>query len=239
MRQIAEKFNVLELTDDGRKVLKERKPVTLTRPMKAPETKIPRVGDIACDDVLFDRLRQLRKKLADERAVPSYIIFSDVALRQMARNYPANDREFSRISGVGQKKLEEFGELFLAEIALHLLTAPRQIFADDSFVAPPPKAHLNETIRETLKLFRAGDSVEAIARKRGFATGTIYGHLATAVEAGEKIELQQFLTPEEQKEIAAAFEKFGFGNLGGARQFLGNKFDYGLLRIYRATVQRG
>ena len=239
MRQIAEKFNVLELTDDGRKVLKERKPVTLTKPMKVTETKIPRVGDIACDDVLFDRLRQLRKQLADERAVPSYIIFSDVALRQMARNYPANDREFSRISGVGQKKLEEFGELFLAEIALHLLTAPRQIFADDSFVAPPPKAHLNETVRETLRLFRSGDSVEAIARKRGFATSTIYGHLATAVEAGEEIELQQFLTPEEQKEIAAAFEKFGFGNLGGARQFLGNKFDYGLLRIYRAAVQRG
>ncbi len=239
VRQIAERFNVLELTDDGRKVLKERKPVTLTKPMKAPETKIPRVGDIACDDVLFDRLRQLRKKLADERAVPSYIIFSDVALRQMARNYPANDREFSRISGVGQKKLQEFGELFLEEIALHLLTAPRQIFADDSFVAPPPKAHLNETTRETLRLFRSGDSVEAIARKRGFATSTIYGHLATVIEAGEKIELQQFLTLEEQKEIAAAFEKFGFGNLGGAREFLRNKFDYGLLRIYRAVVQRG
>ena len=239
VRQIAERFNVLELTEDGWKVLKERKPVTLTRPMKAPETKIPRVGDIACDDVLFDRLRQLRKQLADERGVPSYIIFSDVALRQMARNYPANDREFSRISGVGQKKLEEFGELFLAEIALHLLTAPRQIFADDSFVAPPPKAHLNETIRETLRLFRSEDSVEAIARKRGFATSTIYGHLATAVEAGEKIDLQQFLTPEDQKEIADAFGKFGFGNLGGVREFLGNKFDYGLLRIYRAVVQRG
>ena len=57
---------------------------------------------------------QLRKQLADERGVPPYIIFSDVALRQMARVYPANDREFARISGVGEKKLREFGAAFLA-----------------------------------------------------------------------------------------------------------------------------
>jgi superfamily II DNA helicase RecQ len=130
------KFTVLALTDNGLDVLKRRKSVMLTKPASAPERSVRRAGAIACDEILFDRLRELRKRLADERALHPDIIFSDVALRQMARDYPENEVDFARISGVGEKKLREFGEVFLMEIALHLLTNPRQIFADDSFIAP-------------------------------------------------------------------------------------------------------
>jgi ATP-dependent DNA helicase RecQ len=240
LRQTAEKFSVLEITNEGRAALKERKKITLTKPAVAPETKTHHVGEITCDEVLFERLRELRKKLADERDVPAYIIFSDVSLRQMARNYPENENEFARISGVGEKKLREFGEVFLNEIALHLATNPRQIFADDSFTAPPPvrKTGLNDTTRETLRRFRDGESVEQIAAARGFAASTIYGHLATAIEAGENIDVNELLDAEAQEQIAAAFKKFGFGNIGGARESLGNKYDYGLFRIYRAAKSR-
>src|SRR5881409_751849 len=117
-RQDEKRFNVVELTDDGRRLLRERKPVQLTKPMKAPESiKIPRAGEIRCDEKLFGLLLALRKRLADERGVPPHIVFSDVALRQMARNYPASDREFLRINGVGDAKLREFGAVFLREIA--------------------------------------------------------------------------------------------------------------------------
>jgi ATP-dependent DNA helicase RecQ len=137
LRQTSGKFSVLELTNDGLAALKQRRKVTLTKPVTAPESKVHRAGEIACDEVLFDRLRKLRRQLADERNVPAYIVFSDVALRQMARDYPESEREFARISGVGEKKLREFGDVFLAEIATYLQTNPRQIFADDSFAAPP------------------------------------------------------------------------------------------------------
>lgn len=135
LTQNPERFNVLDLTDAGREVLRDRKPVTLTSPLLAPAEpeKNRRQGEISCDEELFERLRQLRKKLADQRNVPAYIVFSDVALRQMARYYPATGGQFTRISGVGEKKLAEFGPDFLAEIAAHLQTRPRQIFADDSF----------------------------------------------------------------------------------------------------------
>ena len=85
--------------------------------------------------MLFERLRELRKRLADERGVPPYIVFSDVALRQMARFYPATGREFARISGVGERKLAEFGPLFLAEIDQHVRLNPRQMFADETMEA--------------------------------------------------------------------------------------------------------
>ena len=88
----------------------------LTKPISAPERKPSPADAMAHDESLFDRLRQLRKTLADERDVPAYVIFSDVALRQMAQNYPTNEQEFLRISGVGTRKLEEFGSAFLAVI---------------------------------------------------------------------------------------------------------------------------
>jgi ATP-dependent DNA helicase RecQ len=239
LRQTPGKFSVLEITNEGRTVLKERKKITLTKPVTAPETKTHHVGEITCDEILFERLRELRKRLADARDVPAYIVFSDVALRQMARNYPGNESDFARISGVGEKKLREFGGEFLAEVALHLLTNPRQILADDSFTAPPVrKSSLNDTTRETVRRFRAGESIEQIATGRMLAVSTMYGHLATAIEAGEAIDLNQLASPEAQTEIAAAFARTGWGNIVGAKELLGEKYDYGLLRVCRAANTR-
>ena len=244
LRQTTEKFSVLEITEDGRAALKERRKITLTKPVAAPETKVHHVGEIACDEGLFERLRELRKRLADERDVPAYIVFSDVALRQMARNYPESERDFARISGVGEKKLREFGEVFLAEIARHLATNPRQMFADDSFAvpaAPPPSSRgsLGDSPRESLRRFRAGQSVEQIARERDVTTGTIYGHLAEGVERGEPLDLRKLFTVTELAEVAAAFGRHGFGALGPVFEFLGGKIEYGRLRLFRAATNAG
>jgi ATP-dependent DNA helicase RecQ len=240
LRQTTDKFSVLELTNAGLAALKQRAKITLTKPAVAPDTKVHHVGEITCDEVLFDRLRALRKKLADERDVPAYIIFSDVALRQMARSYPANERDFARISGVGEKKLREFGEIFLGEIAAHLQTNARQIFADDSFSAPaappPPRGSLGDSARETLRRFRSGLTVDQIARERGVTTGTIYGHLAEGVERGEPADLQKLFTVAELAEVAAAFGRNGFGALGPVFESLNGAVDYGRLRIFRAAA---
>jgi ATP-dependent DNA helicase RecQ len=186
-------------------------------------------------------LRQLRKQLADERAVPPYIVFSDVALRLMARDYPASARDFARISGVGEKKLREFGAAFLAAIAEHLSTNARQIFADDSFAPSssfPARALLGNTARESLRRFQAGETVDRIAASRGLSPGTIYGHLADAMLAGEPITLEQFLDPREQSEITSAFQRHGFAALSPVFQDLGGRFDYGRLKLMRAALTR-
>jgi ATP-dependent DNA helicase RecQ len=66
--------------------------------------------------VLFDRLRALRRKIADERDVPAYVIFSDASLREMARAMPTRLGDFANIPGVGDQKLKNFGAAFVAEI---------------------------------------------------------------------------------------------------------------------------
>jgi ATP-dependent DNA helicase RecQ len=173
-RQRAEKFKVLVLTNEGQAVLKQRKSVKLTKPMAVPEPTAHRVGEIACDEELFERLRELRKRLADERALPPDIIFSDVALRQMARNYPESERDFAGIIGVGEKKLRDFGEAFLTEIALHLATNPRQIFADDSYVAPPkPKRQADDTACDLILFERLRRVRKQLAVERGVSAFVI------------------------------------------------------------------
>jgi ATP-dependent DNA helicase RecQ len=240
LRQTADKFSVLELTQAGGDALKQRTRITLTKPAVTPQAQAHHVGEITCDEPLFERLRALRKTMADERDVPAYIIFSDVALRQMARNYPGNEREFARISGVGEKKLREFGGIFLGEIAAHLQTNARQMFADDSFTAPaappPSRSSLGDSARETMRRFRAGQEVEDIARERKVTTGTILGHIHEGVQAGEAVELSRFFTDTEQKKVAAAFERNGPANLTAVFESLGGTVDYGKLRIFRALM---
>ena len=65
------------------------------------------------DDALFQALRALRKRLADEAGMPPYIIFNDASLRDMAQRQPTTLEEFSTIAGVGQAKLTRYGDQFV------------------------------------------------------------------------------------------------------------------------------
>jgi ATP-dependent DNA helicase RecQ len=123
-------FATLELTREGLEVLVKRTPVTLTKPMVLPKTRrlSRREGEIACDEILFARLRTLRKQLADERRVPAYVVFGDATLRAMARHYPASIDAMDGIPGIGEKKRAEFGARFAAEISQYLQTNSRQAF---------------------------------------------------------------------------------------------------------------
>jgi ATP-dependent DNA helicase RecQ len=125
-------FATLEITREGLAVLVNRTPVTLTKPMELPKAKRVqrRVGDEAYDELLFERLRTVRKTLADERRVPAYIVFGDATLRAMARQYPTDLDAMENIPGMGEKKRAEFGDIFAGEIASYLTTNSRQSFND-------------------------------------------------------------------------------------------------------------
>ena len=134
------KFTTLSLTSEGLKTLRNRTPIVLTKQIDIAEKNAQRrAGTIECDEVLFERLRALRRKLADDRKVPAYIIFSDVSLREMARDYPTNSTEFRRIPGVGEQKLKDFGEAFLSEIKSHSAANPRRIFSKDVDITFPSR----------------------------------------------------------------------------------------------------
>jgi ATP-dependent DNA helicase RecQ len=128
----AGEFPTLELSEHGLAALRNRQVIMLTKPLVTPKSRptARRSGEIACDEVLFGRLRDLRKRLADERGVPAYVIFGDATLREMARRYPVTRDEMRGITGIGEKKLAEFAAPFAAVVAGHLETYPRIAFPE-------------------------------------------------------------------------------------------------------------
>src|SRR5437773_5955216 len=188
------KFATLKLTKDGLDTLRERTPITLTKQIDISEQRAKGgAGEIECDEGLFERLRTVRRKLADERDVPAYVIFSDVSLREMSRTYPTTASEFRRIPGVGEQKLKDFAKPFLAEITDYLATKPRQTFTG-ALRSRRRHPGLNDSQSETLRRFQNGESVDEISRARGFVCGTIYGHLVAAIERGEPLAPDRFFT---------------------------------------------
>jgi ATP-dependent DNA helicase RecQ len=68
------------------------------------------------EHALFERLRKLRRQLATERHVPPYLVFGDAALEEMARRRPGSKEAFLAVRGVGQAKVEQFGDAFVDAI---------------------------------------------------------------------------------------------------------------------------
>ena len=115
---------MLSLVPDSRSVLRGERQVHLVLPEKPPRRSRRERGrerdeaglssDVDMD--LFEALRSLRKRLADEQGVPPYVVFSDASLRMMTEQRPKTLDAFAEISGVGQAKLDRYGEPFTALI---------------------------------------------------------------------------------------------------------------------------
>jgi len=126
----AGEFNVLNVTDKGRRILKgEESPRLLKAPKKGERKRRIRKHKIAAvakeswegvDKGLFQVLRSLRRQIADRKRVPAYVVFTDRALRDMARRRPCSADGFLEVSGVGEKKCKQYGDLFLAVIREYL-----------------------------------------------------------------------------------------------------------------------
>jgi ATP-dependent DNA helicase RecQ len=239
-RQATEHFNTLELTNEGVRFLKARTPLLLTKPVvKAESTRRERKGDIECDEMLFERLRGLRKDLADTRDVPAYVIFSDVSLRWMARSYPTTPAEFARISGVGERKLAEFGEPFLGAIGHYLEENPRQQFAAAAPepVVPRIRPSANSAARETYDLYKRVRSMEETAKQRKLSVGTVATHIAACIEQGADFDLDAVMPKPLQARLAAAFAACGWERLAPVKEHVGDQIGYEFLHLYRAVKQ--
>jgi ATP-dependent DNA helicase RecQ len=104
------------LTKKSWDILKKKQKVTLYLPAVRKEKSKKVESDHIENHELFQALRVLRKKIADEQHVPPYIIFSDVTLQDMANILPQTTEEFATIKGVGKQKLSLYANIFLREI---------------------------------------------------------------------------------------------------------------------------
>lgn len=103
-------YPTLHLTELGAEVLRGHRKVSRKVTVVAKRSTMPENSE------LFERLRALRYELAEKQAVPPYVIFSDQTLHEMCSVLPQNDSELLAIKGVGQQKLEKYGQQFLTAI---------------------------------------------------------------------------------------------------------------------------
>jgi len=142
-------------------------------------------------DELFEHLRQLRIDIARKKGVPPYIIFGDATLEEMAAERPATEADLSRISGVGEQKMREFGRVFLDAIQEFILAKK------DEGVRITGSTYI-----ETFRLYNQGANVEEIAAQRGISPLTVYSHFAYLYEKGENVNIWNFVTKEEAQRVA-------------------------------------
>jgi ATP-dependent DNA helicase RecQ len=119
LKQSQDQYTILSLTPKSKAILQGKEKVFLTKPpeRQLKKIKVRKVIDEGpINKELFNRLRTLRKGLADEKNLPPYIIFSDATLKEMTIQLPQTKEQFAKIKGVGEHKLKLYADLFLAEI---------------------------------------------------------------------------------------------------------------------------
>jgi ATP-dependent DNA helicase RecQ len=115
LEQTADGYSVLKLNAQSWQVMRRQLPVFITR-RRSPTVTSDLSPNAEAAAILFETLRRLRKTLADQKGIAPYMIFSDSTLRLIAHRQPQTPQEFLQISGVGDRKLNQYGDAFMQAI---------------------------------------------------------------------------------------------------------------------------
>ncbi len=231
IKQSDDAYNTYSLNEKSWEILRQQRKVLLSIP-KLESVRESKIEEITPDQELFNALRLLRKQIADEQQVPSYIIFNDATLRQMCEQKPNTLDKFAKISGVGSQKLESYGKQFVSLIAENYPPRPDE----PTEYIPPVRVKLEleqDTVTQSVNLFLQGTSIPEIASIRGLKEDTILGHLAKAILKGQmEPEAVENLIPKSAIDaISQAIAVVGVEPLKAIFEYLNQKYSYGYIQI--------
>ena len=244
LEETTDGFSVVKLNKESNKVLKKLVSVQIpvTRKIEKPSSASTKsVSDELTYEasLLMNQLKRLRKELADKQSVPPYVVFSDASLRQMAQTRPQTADAFADISGVGSRKLVQYGEIFTGAI---------RRFCDEheleALPAPPPQSKERDKVTSqsdiatthltTLDLYRTGLSLSEISLRRNIRLSTVNSHIAKLIEAGYPIDIDQIVDKDRQVAIEDAITKVGPHSLRSIREEAGEAYSYQEITLVRA-----
>ena len=237
-------YPVLKLTKRGTDILLGREEIEgLKREEIRKKPKAFRVsGFESYDEALFDKLRVLRKRLAEEHKVPPYIVFSDMTLHEMCVYYPSTLDEMIAISGVGDTKLKSYGSDFTKEIKAHLDKIPDISIPEREPVVPslntPQQKVKGGTIEKTYELSREGLSIREIAKTRNLTTATITGHFESLIRDGRDVAIDRLIDPAKRNIIEEMFLTLKTWHTGPIVEHSKGTVNYDDAKLVRAYIQR-
>ena len=205
-----EDYHKLRLSPGAKRVLYDGETVELVkfqtikdRKKQEADKTAKRAAAPRTRNSLFAALREVRRTLAKEAAIPPYLIFSDKTLEEMAAAAPTTDAALSRISGVGEVKLARFGAHFIQAIKAYgdeqgpTATESREDRENDirKDKKADDRARRGDTPTHlvTYRQYMGGASIKDIASERGLKQTTTYSHLAKAYGEGHDLEIEDLL----------------------------------------------
>lgn len=223
--------NRILLTPLARKVLYEGEKVKMTAVVKKtlPTIDIKERKTAKPATGLFDILRKLRYTISKEESVPAYVIFSDATLRQMETRRPMSEAEFLTIEGVGKAKLEKYGAEFIDAIMEFQKNKPVQVRIKKE----------SNTYKETLLLYKDGNSIDEIAQKRKLGASTIISHIAKLYTDDLINDVSDFVTTTEVEEIREAQKELtNNGSLKSYFDYFQEQMPYSKIRMGLAVIEK-
>ncbi|WP_288478299.1 DNA helicase RecQ [uncultured Clostridium sp.] len=203
-----------------------------------------KVKKITTDNDLFGLLRGLRMYLAGEEGIPPYMVFGDNTLKEMSTRMPLTKEQLLDISGVGEKKVEKYGEKFIEKIKEYVDEKNIQVdFKFENDIKLPKgteKKKRRTTEKEksyeiSIRMLREGKSLKEVSEERGSTIGTISTHIQTFLGEGKNIDFnisfEGLFTDEEEKEILGAGEKVGFSKLTPIKEIVNKNISYDKIKL--------
>ena len=236
-------YSVLTLNPISWEILRgERKVEIAITPLKSKAESMDVSTNSAEIQALYNRLQKLRKQYADANKVPPYVIFADSSLRLMAQQQPQTLAQFAQISGVGARKLAQYGEMFTAEIRAFRSESGLSVEPETEPTPPlvphtPTKSDVSSSQLQTLDLYQRGLSFGEIAIERSMRESTIIDHLVKVMECGYEVNLDRIIALDKQEAIERAIKQVGAERLTPIREHLGDSYSYEEIKLVRAKLQ--
>ncbi len=231
-----ENFGSLAITEKGLKYLKNPKelliPINENNSVteKVHKTNISQSGDI----VLMNKLKELRKKIADDKSIPPYVIFQDPSLNEMTFRYPISTDELSSIFGVGEGKAKKYGKDFIELIAKHV--------KENNIDRPDDMVVKSAGKNSSLKLFIIQGidrklSIEDIAQSKSMQVEELISEMETIVYSGTKLDLSycidDYLDEDQQDELYDYFIESESDDIELALTDFDGEYDEFELKLFR------
>ena len=242
--QEGDPYPVLKIPQKGSDILFGREGIMGLRKEERKSKAARGIGDAeGYDSALFERLRNVRKSLAQVQQVPPYIVFSDKTLHEMCRRFPSTLSDMEKISGVGEAKLERYGKEFIREIKQYLDENPGTSITEKEAVAyrpagPAHKRKKGETVEETYAFFQGGMSPEDIAKLRNLTPSTIASHLERLIMEGRDIDMDRVVEPERRREIEKYYLSVKGLDLNSVVEHFKGTVSFEEARLVRANLLR-
>lgn len=236
LNETTDGYAILKLNEYSWQVMKKERSVKIAiAPSKTISKEQTALPEQTAE--LFQILRLLRKKLADQQSIPPYHVFSDQSLREMATKRPQTTDKLLDIYGVGSRKAEKYGDDFLGAIKTYCQThnLPTVIEKTTPIVAPVVENMLSHTQYQTWELFKQGYSIEEIAEQRHLKATTIISHITELIELNHVANIDQIVLPKHQKIIIEAIEQVGDGALRPIYEVLKERYSFDEIRLVRAV----